>query len=231
MRKLVVWSVSMGILMTSYHISWGLDKVSSIIAHAGPAINDVVVVNNVRHLYTEWEENPGKIILRSKSSVTMLPAPSLSSAQDKHDYEGEGTSERGAIHGAGEKAPHRTQEKDRGTCEKEKAEKGTGEGRVESTVALTDSGFISVLDSSVSGGSGLDDDDTDGSHSYKHSHTLARCGLQGSKATRSKYSPEQLKTIQARVKDSLKNQGVYLYDPVTGAGERTSLVCASLLPC
>ena len=199
----------------------------------------VVVVNNVRHLYPEWEENPGKMILRSKSSVTMLPAPSLLSSPDKHEartlpfLDSEVEEERSIVHGAGEKAAHATWEKETVIRDGEGGEKGTrADGRVESTVTLTDSGFISVPESSLSGGSGLDDDETsshDGSHCFKHSHGLVRCGPQASKTTRNKYSPEQLKTIQARVKDSLKNQGVYLYDPVTGAGERTGHVWSSLL--
>ncbi len=37
--------------------------------------------------------------------------------------------------------------------------------------------------------------------------------------SREKYSPQQLRAIQERVKESLKRQGVYLYDPLTGAGK------------
>lgn len=175
----------------------------------------LIAVSNVRHLYTEWEENPGKMILRSKSSVILLPfAPSLVASQDERatgtsfppDSEAEGTTE-SAAHGAG------------GSVERGGARERVTQRGVESAFTLTDSGFISVPESSVSGGSGLDDDDTsshDDSHYFKHPFMAT---TQGITVDRNRYSPQQLKTIQARVKDSLKNQGVFLYDPVTGAGE------------
>ena len=134
----------------------------------------IVIVNNVRHLYTEWEENPNQMILKSKSSTTFLPltSTSLQASDFIQDSENETTD---------------TVNRD--------------------GVTHADSGF---LESSLSGGSGLDDDDT--SHS-----SYVKCKSRG--VTRTKYSPAQLKTIQARVKDSLKNQGVFLYDPFTGAGK------------
>ncbi len=160
------------------------------------------VVNNVRHLFTEWEENPDKMILRSKSSVTLL---ALTPSQDQlaadtsklffPDSEGEGNAESVA----------------------------DGNKEVESIAMHADSGFISVPASS-SDGSGLDDNAFSGDDPpCIATHAGRRCHKPRAAADKaSNYSPEQLQTIQARVKDSLKNQGVYLYDPVTGAGIYTS---------
>ena len=146
-------------------------------------------MNNVRHLYTEWEENPDKMILRSKSAVTFLPLL----MQDKPVLE-EGKVFLPEIDGE-------VQSEHQEYC------MHFGEKEMGSHV---DSGFISVPESSMSSGSGLEDND-----SSSHSDSPP---LKSVQEKRTKYSPEQLKTIQARVKDSLKNQGVYLYDPVTGAG-------------
>lgn len=134
----------------------------------------IIAVNNVRHLYTEWEENPNQMILKSKSSITFLPLASTSFQTT--DFIQDSENEANDISGDG--------------------------------VTHADSGF---LESSLSGGSGLDDDDTSHSSYVKYK----------SRGVRIKYSPSQLKTIQARVKDSLKNQGVFLYDPFTGAGKDT----------
>ena len=78
---------------------------------------------------------------------------------------------------------------------------------------------------SFGGGSGIDDDShcnniISSQQNCKTSLSLQKTTkkLVKDKTVREKYSPEQLKAIQARVKDSLKNQGVYLYDPFTGAG-------------
>lgn len=159
--------------------------------------NFYFAVNNVRHLYTEWEENPDKMILRSKSSVTLLPVAPM----DAEDNDSTGTSKLSFL-------TDPEAEGNRDNC-------APGGGGAESTVMHADSGFLSVPESSVSGGSGPDDDDTS-SHDESHS---GRCRhSKGSKNAHTKYSPQQLQTIQARVKDSLKSQGVYLYDPVTGAG-------------
>lgn len=134
----------------------------------------IVTVNSVRHLYTEWEENPNKMILKSKSSITFLPLTSTSFQandfiQDSENEANDAVSRDGVTHAD-----------------------------------------ISVLESSLSGGSGLDDDDTSHSSYVKY---------KSRGVIRTKYSPSQLKTIQARVKDSLKSQGVFLYDPFTGAGK------------
>lgn len=150
-------------------------------------------MNNVRHLYTEWEENPDKMILRSKSCVTLLPF--ASSAEDSGMAGGSKLSF---------------------TADSEEESVTPGGEGVLSTVIQTDSGFLSVPESSISGGSGLDDDDTS-SHDESSCSKHESCDVDKESST--KYSPEQLQTIQARVKDSLKNQGVYLYDPVTGAGK------------
>lgn len=140
------------------------------------------------------------MILRSKSSVILLPfTPSPTASQGNL--------------ATATSSPQDSEVKSSGTHRAEgSVERGRDSKRGEEAVlTLTDSGFISVPESSVSGGS---DDDTSSHDGYPRMAT--RCLPQ---ETRNKYSPEQLKTIQSRVKDSLKNQGVYLYDPVTGAGE------------
>ncbi len=200
----------------------------------------VCPVHNVRHLYTEWEENPDKIILRSKSFTTFLPLSSASftlipseettpppTRDPSHpvdEYcslgpESLKTALQGNAGGflsAGESADSAGSGRGKGACQK-------------SVVKHADSGFISVQESSSSGGSSHEDDATSlavshGNHYRKHKPAVTRLSKKQLLQERDeekmiKYSPEQLKVIQARVKDSLKNQGVYLYDPITGAGD------------
>ena len=179
----------------------------------------------MRHLYAEWEENPTELILRSKSGVTFLPAV-VSGPSGQQSSIDEQTEE--------QRDPQTAllANTDEPSSDKERVQ-----------ITYEDSGFLSVPDGSLSsGGSSLDEDTaalSDSMHKpapsappasvsgAPHSKTQQRSAGKGNKShaevekenrARAKYSPEQLKAIQARVKDSLKNQGVYLYDPFTGAG-------------
>lgn len=149
----------------------------------------------MRHLYTEWEENPDTIILRSKSNTTYLPltsSPPPTSQCSPSQSDVDTTSH-----------TQDTSPPEHDTTQQSQAK----------------SADSAVAESSLSG---VDDNATCHSPSDKapvsedkHKPLLTNKGVK----TVTKYSPEQLKAIQARVKDSLKNQGVYLYDPITGAGE------------
>lgn len=188
----------------------------------------IIAVKNVRHLYTEWEENPDKMILRNKSSITFLPLPLSLPSVIKPDLED---------------LDHKAEP----TVDPKSDPKVDLKAKIDSdnddVVTHVDSGFISVPES---GGSGLDNDITSptddntfaryecstnpssqrfredvstnpSSHRFREDVSTREDVTEGERLAR-KYSPEQLKDIQARVKDSLKSQGVYLYDPLTGAG-------------
>lgn len=202
-------------------------------------------MNNVRHLYTEWEENPDKLILRSKSDLTLLPlSPLMTSQSDKYLFvskSSEQDSNASNLEANGSNSEENITGEDleygmKSVVAIESEAMITIETHgIGSVITHADSGFISVPESSLSAGSSLDDDITSRSSSHdpplcekpKHHANVAakrergrgrERAAEGDRATRAKYSPEQLKAIQSRVKDSLKNQGVYLYDPITGVG-------------
>ena len=199
------------------------------------------LVNNVRHLYTEWEEFPTELIIRSKTKVTFLPNPITSSLTDAPPYKEDRSSDNAISSKTEECETMRGSEGVEGTQnfyhykgeEKEVADcvaitsltsKRSFQDIVEAPALLACTpcprGASSLLlSSSSSSASSLP--------SLPHDHFSRskkpqdeREDKEGKREQREKFSPEELKAIQARVKSSLENQGVFLYDPVTGAGEQ-----------
>ena len=204
--------------MIFYRTLWDLEKVNPRIFSYSPSPLYIMslfllAVNNVRHLYTEWEEFPAELIIRNKSKVTFLSASDSEkmSAQshEKNDIVSEATTSCSCSPGMQRMSTSRVDKKagKRGEGKTVTSSKNTRESL--SLPLSTTSPACSHPPSHFS---------RFGKNHHKESEEKT-----GKDVHREKYSPEELKVIQDRVKSSLENQGVFLYDPVTGAGRTIDL--------
>ena len=201
----------------------------------------------MRHLYTEWEEFPKELIVRSKTKVTFLPSTTSAKKQyaqdcdrkDENDLEvGENT----ASTKTESTVEYKIEEELEGDRKESSLRDAEEKEEVDNTAITSSIAKISFQDIrdpvpsqspllcpgpppslspqllSYSSSSSSSPPSVPLHHSNQNQKPLERRGEERREGQREKYSPEELKAIQARVKSSLENQGVFLYDPVTGAG-------------
>jgi len=207
---------------TSSHTSWALVEV---INQLNKSINSflllaviivvsiiiLLVVNNVRHLYTEWEEFPSQLIVRSKNKVTFLPSnhsgiTAISDMRNDDTLPATPSSNPQESRRCEVPSTSHSEQKTR-----KKADKGNKTSATKS--------FRGNLSLSL----GLSNSNNNPAKPHftrlKKSYPHDLDERSSREEQREKYSPEELKVIQERVKSSLERQGVFLYDPVTGAGK------------